>query len=40
MEINEKFLKPYNPKETEDKIYKAWEESGFFNPDICVEKEL
>ncbi len=40
MEINEKFLKPYNPKETEDKIYKAWEESGFFNPDICVEKGI
>ena len=40
MEINEKFLKPYNPKETEDKIYKAWEETGFFNPDICVEKGI
>lgn len=25
--------KAYNPKETEDKIYKLWEESGFFNPD-------
>ncbi|MFY9461979.1 MAG: valine--tRNA ligase [Candidatus Sungiibacteriota bacterium] len=23
----------YNPKETEDKIYRLWEESGFFNPD-------
>lgn len=23
----------YNPKETEEKIYKLWEESGFFNPD-------
>ncbi|MEZ4211053.1 MAG: valine--tRNA ligase [Candidatus Paceibacterota bacterium] len=31
--MNEKFLKPYNPKETEDKIYKIWENSGFFNPD-------
>lgn len=40
MEINEKFLKPYNPKDTEDKIYKLWEESGFFNPDICVEKGI
>ncbi len=40
MEINEKFLKPYNPKDTEDKIYKMWEESGFFNPDICVEKGI
>ena len=36
--MDEKFLKPYNPKETEDKIYKLWEESGFFNPDICIEK--
>lgn len=40
MEINEKFLKPYNPKDTEDAIYKLWEESGFFNPDICVEKGI
>jgi valyl-tRNA synthetase len=40
MEINEKFLKPYSPKDTEDKIYKLWEESGFFNPDICVEKGI
>ena len=38
--MDEKFLKPYEPKETEDKIYKLWEESGFFNPDICVEKGI
>ncbi len=31
--MNEKFLKPYSPQETEDKIYKIWENSGFFNPD-------
>ena len=31
--MNEKFLKPYDPKETEDSIYKRWEDSGFFNPD-------
>lgn len=37
-QLPEKLLKPYNPKETEDKIYKLWEESGFFNPDICIEK--
>jgi len=36
--MDEKFLKPYNPQETEEKIYKLWEESGFFNPDVCVEK--
>ncbi len=31
--IPEKFLKPYDPKETENRLYKRWEESGFFNPD-------
>ena len=25
--------KAYEPKQVEDKIYKLWEESGFFNPD-------
>src|SRR3989344_3422042 len=25
--------KAYEPKSTEDSIYKQWEESGFFNPD-------
>ena len=28
-----KFLKPYNPSETEARIYELWEQSGFFNPD-------
>jgi valyl-tRNA synthetase len=28
-----KLPKVYNPKGTEDKIYKLWEKSGFFNPD-------
>ncbi|MCX6797896.1 MAG: class I tRNA ligase family protein, partial [Candidatus Falkowbacteria bacterium] len=28
--------KTYNPKGYEDKIYKKWEESGFFNPDNLV----
>lgn len=27
------FPKSYNPKESEEKIYKLWEKSGFFNPD-------
>ena len=31
--MNEKFLKPYNPVETEKRIYELWEKSGFFNPD-------
>ncbi|MEI7765339.1 MAG: valine--tRNA ligase [bacterium] len=38
--MDEKFLKPYNAKETEDRIYKLWEESGFFNPDVCIEKGI
>lgn len=25
--------KPYNPREIEDKIYRLWEKSGYFNPD-------
>lgn len=34
MEImNEKFLKPYNPGDTEARIYSIWEKSGYFNPD-------
>ena len=36
----EVFLKPYNPAEHENKIYKMWEESGFFNPDVCVKKGI
>ncbi len=38
--MDDKFLKPYNPQETESKIYKLWEESGLFNPDICIEKGI
>ena len=30
---SERFLKPYNPEETEKRIYTVWEKSGFFNPD-------
>jgi len=29
----QRLSKTYNPKEVEDKIYKLWEKSGFFNPD-------
>jgi valyl-tRNA synthetase len=36
--MDEKLKKPYNPKETEDRIYKLWEDSGFFNPDVCIKK--
>ena len=36
--MNEKLLKPYDPKETEERIYKLWEESGYFNPDNLPER--
>jgi valyl-tRNA synthetase len=36
--IDTKLLKPYDSKETEGRIYKSWEDSGFFNPDVCIEK--
>ena len=32
--------KVYEPQKYEDEIYKKWEESGFFNPDVCVEKGI
>ncbi len=31
--MDDKFLKPYDPAITENRIYRMWEESGFFNPD-------
>ncbi|MDO8594788.1 MAG: valine--tRNA ligase [bacterium] len=41
--MNDKFLKPYNPQETEGRIYKLWEESGFFapeaHPSVALAKE-
>ena len=36
--INPDFLKPYSPQENEESLYKKWEESGYFNPDVCIEK--
>ena len=36
--MHKKLLKPYNPQETEGKIYDLWEKSGLFNPDECVKK--
>lgn len=32
--------KAYPPQEYEDHIYEQWEKSGFFNPDVCVEKGI
>lgn len=33
MKMTEELPKAYDPKEYEDKIYKLWEDSGYFNPD-------
>tara|TARA_Y100000310_G_scaffold341769_1_gene442004 strand:+ start:3685 stop:5916 length:2232 start_codon:yes stop_codon:yes gene_type:complete len=35
--MDDKFLKPYDPNTTENEIYNKWEESGFFNPDECIQ---
>lgn len=31
--MDERLLKPYNPKEHEDAIYETWQKSGFFTPE-------
>ena len=36
--MNDKFLKPYNPVDTEDRIYSIWDKSGYFNPDKLPER--
>jgi valyl-tRNA synthetase len=38
--IPEKLLKPYDPTDTEKRIYALWEESGFFNPETCIAKDI
>lgn len=38
--MNEKLLSPYSPTEVESRIYSLWKESGFFNPDICIAKNV
>ncbi len=32
--------KSYEPTDHEDTIYRVWEESGFFNPGVCIEKGI
>ncbi|MFA5318023.1 MAG: valine--tRNA ligase [Patescibacteria group bacterium] len=36
--MNKELPKVYDPQKYEDDIYKKWEDSGFFNPDVCVDK--
>lgn len=35
--MDAKFEKPYNPQDTESRIYEEWEKSGYFNPDTCIK---
>jgi len=37
--MNDKLAKPYDPAETEGRIYKRWERSGYFNPDNLPRKD-
>ena len=32
------FLKPYDPKAREPEMLARWEESGYTNPDVCIER--
>ncbi len=36
--IPKELLSPYDPKATEERIYRLESESGLFNPDICIQK--
>ncbi|MFW0871177.1 MAG: valine--tRNA ligase [Patescibacteria group bacterium] len=36
--MNEKYVSPYEPGIYEKPIYQEEEESGFFNPDVCLDK--
>lgn len=39
MEDSKNIAKTYNPKEFEDRLYKWWEEEGFFTPEIDKKKK-
>jgi valyl-tRNA synthetase len=38
--MDERLTKPYNPADNEARIYKKWEESGFFNPDNLPQTHI
>lgn len=38
MPVPDKFLKPYDPSNTEARIYEMWEKSGYFDPDKLPER--
>ena len=38
--IPEDFLAPYNSNERESVVSALWEQSGYANPDVCIEKGI
>jgi valyl-tRNA synthetase len=36
--MTEEFESRYDIQEVESRIYELWDKSGFFNPDICIDK--
>ena len=38
--MDEKFLSPYSPSNTEDRIYEKWEKSKLFSPEECLKQGL
>ena len=36
--VPDRFLRPYDPASTEDRIYSIWEKSGYFDPDKLPER--
>lgn len=39
-DIPEKLLKPYNPTDEESRLYKKWEDSGYFTPENMIRDGL
>lgn len=38
--MSKELAKQYEPGKVEDAIYQKWEDSGYFNPDICIKKKV
>ena len=38
MSMSKELPSRHEPSSYEDEIYKLWEQSGFFNPDVCIKK--
>ncbi|MFA6427754.1 MAG: valine--tRNA ligase [Candidatus Magasanikbacteria bacterium] len=38
--MSKELPKAYEPQQYEDEIYKRWEDSGLFNPDVCIGKGI